>query len=157
LQRLEQGARRLTEAAKRNACDAYAEAEKTAGERWMGEVGPWSWVADPVPQGRYFEAVGIHSSKSDLADLADADFVPLAQGLLKIFSYLESQGLWSFNLALMGLPDAGEHFRCQVRLVPRTFFPPTGCSDVHFDVLENEPMILRSPEEVAKELEAYFG
>jgi hypothetical protein len=114
-------------------------------------------LTDPVPQGRYFELVGVHGSRSDVADLKDEDFGPLAHGLAKAFSYLVSQGFWSFNLALMGLPDEEGSFRCQARLVPRVFFPPAFCADIHFDVLECEPMAVQAPEDVAKELAAFFG
>ena len=157
LRRLDAGSRRLSEACGENAWDQYVAMERAAGERWVGPLGPWSWTTDPVPQGRYFEVLGIHESKADVADLADRDFVPLAQGLRRVFDYLQSQGFWSFNLALMGAPDAEAHFRCQVRLVPRAFFPPAECADIHFDVLESEPIALRAPEDAARELGAFFG
>jgi galactose-1-phosphate uridylyltransferase len=157
LRRLGAGSRRYTDETWKNVWDAVAAQERASGERWVGQTGPWAWFTDPVPQGRYFELVGAHGARSEVTDLVDEDFRTLSRGLVQAFRYLASQGFWSFNLALMGLPDARDHFRCQVRLVPRAFFPPAGCSDIHFDVLESEPMALRSPEEAAAELRAFFG
>jgi galactose-1-phosphate uridylyltransferase len=157
LRRLAEGSRRYTDATWKNAWDAVAATAKATGERWVGEKGPWSWVMDPVPQGRYFELVGIHGAKSEVAELTNEDFEPLAASLVQAFRCLASQGFWSFNAALLGLPDAKDHFRCQLRLVPRTFFPPAGCSDVHIDVIETESLALRAPEEVAEEVRAFFG
>lgn len=157
LRLLEAGSRRYTDATWKCAWDALVATARATGERWVGETGPWSWVTDPVPEGRYFELVGVHRQKSEVCELTSEDFAPLADGLLRAFRHLASQGLWSFNAALLGLPDAKDHFRCQLRLVPRAFFPPAGCADAHFDVIEGESMCLRSPEEAAKELGAFFG
>ncbi len=158
LARLADGSRRLASAAGRHPWDVIVEAERSDGSRWVGETGRWRWLADPAPQGRYFELVGVHDSACDLLELDERDFDGLVEGLLRTFRYMGRCGLWSFNLALMGLPpEASEHFRVQTRLVPRAFFPPAGCSDIHFDVIEHEPMVLRSPEQSAEELREFFG
>jgi galactose-1-phosphate uridylyltransferase len=156
LRRLAEGSARYRAETGKNAWMDLIQAEAAAGERWVGETPRWSWIMESVPQGRYFELLAVHESKSDVIDLRDEDFEPLCTGLLRAFSYMESNGLWSFNLALMGLPDASDRFRCQARLVPRAFFPPAACADVHFDVIEAEPMLLRRPETVAGELRAFF-
>ncbi|GAB4253799.1 hypothetical protein [Deferrisoma sp.] len=155
LRRLAEGATRIGAPPGTNPWHHLVSEERRAGARWLGEAGPWRLLVDPAPQGRYFEWVAVHASKADMADLEASDWGALVPGLLTLFGYLESQGLWSFNLAAMGLPDPS--FRCQVRLVPRAFLPPASCSDIHFDVLEQEPMILRSPEDVASELRPLFG
>ena len=158
LARLADGSRRLASSLTLHPWEAILEAERSDGGRWVGETDRWCWTTDPAPQGRYFELVGIHASACDLADLGERDFEGLVDGLLRTFRYLDRCGLWSFNLALMGLPaEASGHFRVQVRLVPRAFFPPAGCSDIHFDVIEHEPMVLRSPEQSAEELREFFG
>ncbi|MBI5445546.1 MAG: hypothetical protein HY900_30570 [Deltaproteobacteria bacterium] len=154
LRRLAEGSARYLAETGRNAWTELVARERRSGERWVGETAPWSWVAEAVPQGRYFELVGIHESRGDVADLRDEDFRPLTETLLRVFSYLDANGLWSFNLALMGIPDASRGFRCQVRLVPRTFFPPAQCADVAFEVIEAEPTALRAPGVVARELRA---
>lgn len=156
LRRLGEGSARYREETGRNAWLDLVARERGGGAFWVGATGPWSWMVDPAPQGRYFELLGVHDSCAEAIELDEKDFLPLATALLRAFTYLDSNGLWSFNLALMGLPGASERFRCQVRLVPRAFFPPAQCADVHFDVLENEAMVLRRPEDVAKELRAYF-
>ncbi len=158
LARLADGSRRLAREVDMHPWDAILEAERTDGSRWVGRTGPWQWFMDPAPQGRYFELVGVHARACDVADLEVDAYGALADGLVRTFRYLEGCGLWSFNLALMGLPaEAAGHFRVQVRLVPRAFFPPAGCSDIHFDVIEHEPMVLRSPEQSAEELRPFFA
>ena len=156
LRRLAEGADSLRVPPGDNPWEEVVRAEREAGKRWLGEHGPWRFFVDPAPQGRFFEWVGVHRAKSDLADLDAQDYDGLIGPLLTLFRYLASQGLWSFNLALMGLPEGDRRFRCQVRLVPRAVFPPAACSDIHFDVIEHEPMVLRAPEEVAEELRAAF-
>ncbi len=156
LARLAEGSRRMAGAGGPHPWEEIVDAERELGERWVGVLGRWSWMCDPAPQGRFFELVGVHERCWDLLDLEDEDLSALAQGLCRVMSYLESQGLWSFNLALMGLPRAGGFFRCQARIVPRAFFPPAECSDIHFDVIEHEAMVLRSPEHAAREARAFF-
>jgi UDPglucose--hexose-1-phosphate uridylyltransferase len=157
LRKLYEGSRRYRTEAGKNPWDELVLQERDSKERWVGAAPPWSWVLDPAPHGRTFELVAVHASKADVTELRDEDFTPLSSSLVQAFAYLASNGFWSFNLAVMGMPDAEDCFRCQVRLVPRAFLPPVGCADVHFDVIEAEPMVLQSPEEVAKELRALFS
>ncbi len=157
LARLAEGSRAHAADTGRNPWDDLVREEQKTGERWVGSTGPWSWVIDPVPRGRYFELIGVHDRAGDILDLDEKDLSGLVEGLVRAFSLVSDHGLWSFNLALMGLPDAADHFRCQVRLVPRAFLPPTDCADIHFDVIENEAMVLRPPEQVAEEARKLFA
>ena len=99
--------------------ESYLQAERSIGERYLGDTGRVEWLVSFAPIGpaelRAF--VGAVSSPAEL----DEDLITeLAHGLaLALRTYAEI-GFESFNLAMYGAPPATEGYRLNLRIACRS-------------------------------------
>ncbi|MEZ7171632.1 hypothetical protein [Sporosarcina sp. OR05] len=134
---------------------ALAEKEQSLGERWIGETGTIRWVHAYAPKS-HMDFIGMTKAAS-LQHLTDEDYENLADGLLRFFTYFTAVGIGSFNLALCIPIQASEAETVHLRLLPRMTVGMLESSDCNvFNYLHAEPLSLKVPEQVTKEVQRFF-
>jgi UDPglucose--hexose-1-phosphate uridylyltransferase len=130
--------------------DAYLDAERRNGERYLGDTGRIHWIASfaPIAPAELRAFVPGISSPAELAgELIDE----LAHGLeLALGAYAE-MGFESFNCAIYGAPPDTEGYPLNLRLACRSNLKPCYRSDSTFlERLHWEGAVDLAPESVAR-------
>ena len=132
--------------------------EREQEERFVASTGGIDWVAGFSPKGMAGEVSFYLPDRHSIFDLSDADFEACADGLSRVFRYLEQNRSSSFNLALYATFRQDQVFCVQGKIVPRFLLPPLGTSDVnYFEKLHDEIICIVIPEEMAREMRPYFA
>jgi UDPglucose--hexose-1-phosphate uridylyltransferase len=137
--------------------DAYLDAERRSGERYLANTGRVEWIASFAPVApaelRAF-AVGISSP----AELDDDLIGELARGLALALGGYAEMGFQSFNCAIYGAPPATEGYPLNLRLACRSNLRPFYRSDSTFlERLHWEGAVDLAPETVAQRIGGRFG
>ncbi|MGC9434467.1 MAG: galactose-1-phosphate uridylyltransferase [Methanomicrobiales archaeon] len=128
--------------------------EEQGGPRFLFDDGI-SWTAAPVPLGEA-EIRGV-LPVSDIGDL-DSWIMPLAGGLSRVLSFYHLRGTRAFNMALyLAKPGLAPGFRVICSVIAR--INPTGSclgDSAFMERLHLEPVVLTTPEDLAREFRAWF-
>ena len=83
----------------------------------------------------------------------------LVSGLLNVFRYYESTGVYSFNASLFFGPMDQQSFPCHFRITPRTFLNTRDFApDMNFfQTVLAEPICVELPEELCREVKPFFS
>jgi len=130
--------------------------EEKKGERFIGKLGCFSWIADFAPI-KNNQVSGIIEKKiSSITELSKRELKDLCLGLEKIFKGLHSIGVKALNFSVFSGPigeDISDYFLLNLKIISR---PPTSkfyVSDIGFmELIHSEPVIESLPEDVAKNL-----
>ena len=136
--------------------DAYLDAERRSGERYLGDTGRIQWIASFAPiapaELRAFIA-GISSP----AELDDGLIGELAHGLVLALGAYGEMGFSSFNCAIYGAPPATEGYPLNLRLACRSSLKPFYRSDSTFlERLHWEGAVDIAPETLAQRIGERF-
>jgi galactose-1-phosphate uridylyltransferase len=136
---------------------AYLDAERRAGERYLGNTGRVQWLASfaPIAPGelRAF-AAGVSSPEQ-----LDDDLIgELAHGLVLALGGYAEMGFESFNFAIYGAPPSVAGYPLNLRLACRSNLRPFYRSDSTFlERLHWEGAVDLAPETVARHLGERFA
>jgi UDPglucose--hexose-1-phosphate uridylyltransferase len=136
--------------------DAYLDAERRAGERYLGNTGRIQWLASFAPiapaELRAFAAGACSPAELDGDLIAE-----LAHGLLLALGGYAEMGFESFNAAIYGAPPGTEGYPLNVRVACRSNLKPFYRSDSTFlERLHWEAAVDVAPEDVARQLADRF-
>ncbi|MFS0574660.1 hypothetical protein AB1K83_03445 [Sporosarcina sp. 179-K 3D1 HS] len=132
------------------------EEEQKRDERFIGKVGSISWVHAYAPKS-HVDFIGVFDAAS-IKDLTEEAWKDLAESVTRFFKYYGEVGLASFNLGLFIPMTDGGNERVHVRMIPRMTTGMLETSDMNvFNYLHQEPLCLKVPEEVTKDVKAYFN
>ncbi|WP_318614424.1 hypothetical protein [Sporosarcina sp. YIM B06819] len=135
---------------------ALVEQERELDERFIGTAGTIDWLHAFAPKS-HTDFIGVFNAAS-LDELTDDNWQDLADSLTRFFRYFNSIGIASFNLGLFIPVSPNGAERVHVRLVPRLTIGALQTSDMNvFNFLHNEPLCLKVPEQIAKEVVPFFG
>jgi len=132
--------------------------EQMEGKRYIGRTGSSHWITSFVSLGILGEIMCIFPDVFALDDFTDVHINELVSGLLRIFKYYQSTGIFSFNASLFFGPDSQRYFSCHFRIIPRTFlnmrdFAP----DLNFfQALLSEPVSVILPERLCEDVRGFF-
>lgn len=130
------------------------ETEKKDGTRWIGEQGNIAWMHAYAPKA-HNDFLAVFTDKILIQDINETDWENFAQGLQAIFSTISEQGLSSFNMALH---FSNEDEPIHARLVPRLTLGGLDTSDMNFfQILHEEPLTYKIPEDIAKKARVHFS
>ena len=139
-----------------NYYDSLIETERKIDERFIATVGSIDWVHAFAPKS-HTDFIGV-LDVSSLDELNDNNWQDLAESLTHFFRYFESIGIASFNLGLFIPVSKNSSERVHVRIVPRLTMGALQTSDMNvFNFLHGEPLCLKVPEEITKEVAVYFN
>ena len=136
--------------------DAYLEAERKGGERFLGCTGRVVWLVSFAPIAPA-ELRAFVSGVSSPAQLDDDLTAELAQGLTRAVNAYAELGYESFNLALYGAPPGTEGYPLNLRIACRSNVKPLYRSDSTFlERLHWEGAVDLAPEDVADRIRSRF-
>lgn len=127
-------------------------------DRYIGQTGNAHWLASFVCFGRLGDILCVFPDVFSIDDFNENHINNLVPGLLKVFRYYESAGVYSFNMSLLFGPKGQQSFRSHLRMAPRTFLNMRDfASDMaFFQTMLAEPVCLKLPEELCLEAKKYF-
>lgn len=130
--------------------------EKRRGERFIGEIGSFSWIADFAPF-KNDQVSGIIKEKiSSFDNLKRKHLKDLSLSLETIFKKLYEKGVRAINFSIFSGPlkeDISNYFLINMKIVSRPMTSKFYVSDIGFmELIHSEPVIETLPEEVAKNL-----
>ncbi len=132
--------------------------EKDAQERFITNTGAISWLASFAPKSMAGEIDFYFHEKTSFFDLTEANLDEMLAGLAKVFGYLYANNFISFNLSLYAPMLSNRYLWVQGKITPRFELNPLGTSDLnYFEKLHNEIICPVVPEDLCKEIRAYFA
>ena len=146
---------------KRNGASYWGELirdEKKQEKRYIGEIGQTAWLASFVPRSFQMDVRAVFQQKNTIMSLSDNDLRDLSEGLTRVFTYMDNQNYYSFNLFLYSGLQGDDSFWTQARVIQRGPLPFVEISDVaNATLLGDTYMAIRSPEYIAEGLRPYFS
>jgi galactose-1-phosphate uridylyltransferase len=136
---------------------AYLDAERDAGERYLGTSGRVHWLASfaPLAPG---ELRALMFDIASPAELDDGLVRELGRGIATALNLYAELGFESFNLALYGAPPGSDGYALNLRMACRSNLKYLYRSDsTYFERLHWEAAVDISPEELAKHAGERFG
>ncbi len=135
----------------------YIQAERQAGERWLGRLGPAAWLTPFAPRA-IFDVMALIPGDKGLLDLKPAQIAKLAEGISRVLGFFEAEGVGAFNMALHTQLKPGAGLPCMLRLVSRVDIPPMGVDEInYFEKLHDEMITFLPPEELAQRLRPHWA
>ena len=135
----------------------YLETEREAKKRFIADIGPTSWTLGFAPYSILPDLWCIFPGHSSLLEIGEEDLTPFLRGLEGAIRYFDSEGLFSFNMAIFSGRES-EHFRLNARVSPRLLLREIGNSDhTYLQFLHREHMCFRAPESVREKVLETFG
>jgi len=127
-------------------------------ERYAGNQGDIHFLMAFSPGGILGEVVILFSQRVVLKDVTLDDWRAFSEGLVRVFRFLKTKNIDSFNLSIFSGKAEGVQSRVYARLVPRILIPPWNTSDInYFEKLHEEVICVVSPEELCGELKPFFS
>lgn len=134
----------------------YLAAERRAGARWLGRLGPAGWTAAFAPRAIY-DLMALVPGDKGLLDLSPKQALALGQGMTRVLTYFQQKGVAAFNLGLHTQLVPGTGLPFMLRLVSRVEIPPMGVDEInYFEKLHDEMLTFLQPEMVAEELKDFW-
>ena len=132
--------------------------EKKNGTRYIGETGRTFWLASFVPRSYLMDVRAVFQRKNTIVSLSGKDIQDFSEGLTRVFTYMDQQNYYSFNLFLYSGLKGDDSFWTQARIIQRGPLPFLEISDVgNATLLGDTRMAIRSPEQVSEGLRPYFS
>ena len=134
----------------------YIEHERTAGERYIGELNSTFWMMNFVPLGFLPDVRCVFGNHSSLTQIGDTELMSFLKGLSKILAYFSRQKVLSFNVSILSARE-NPYFRVNARICPRLLPRAIGNSDMaYLQTLHKEPFSVWRPESVCEDVKAAF-
>jgi galactose-1-phosphate uridylyltransferase len=132
--------------------------EMKRGERYIGQTTHAHWLTSFVCFGRLGDILCVFPDVFSIDDFNESHISSLISGLLKVFRYYQSTGIYSFNASLIFGPEGQQSFPCHFRIVPRSFLNMRDyASDMaFFQITLAEPVCMKLPEQICREVREYF-
>jgi galactose-1-phosphate uridylyltransferase len=141
-----------------NYWDDLVMAEKTNGDRFLGEIGRSTWLTVFAPLGAVGDVVAVVDNVRSTLELDDRDLDDLAVGLTKLMTAYDRMGIYNFNMSFFAGSLNDDHARFHLIFSPRIYFNPAiGTPDVAaLGRLFGESVCMGFPEEINGLLKVEF-
>jgi len=127
----------------------YLNCEKEDGSRFVGQTGPWHWMAAYAPEG-FFEIWGIFPGVTSIAKLKESDWQALAQGVCHTQKFFRSLNRNGYNLGLLTIENERSQLELRITLMVRSNHAPWVRNDhTGFEVMLGDMATFTAPEETA--------
>jgi galactose-1-phosphate uridylyltransferase len=129
--------------------DDYLRHEQEDGSRYLGNTGPWQWMAAFAPEG-FYEIWGILPGYTSLQDLDEEDWENLALGVIQIQKFYRSLCRNGYNFGLILLEDDNDCLEMRAVILARSNFAPWVRNDhTGYEVMLGDMATFVQPEETA--------
>ncbi|HEY6409032.1 MAG TPA: hypothetical protein VIY29_16345, partial [Ktedonobacteraceae bacterium] len=132
--------------------------EERLGERWVGRGAQSAWLASFVSQSLLADTLVLFPEHQTILDLSDEALDEFCRGLGQALQHLESQGVYSFNLAWFSGVVGSQEMCLHARLSPRLYLTPSlwGTDTTALQHLYQEHFMVQTPEAAASALRQAF-
>ena len=157
-QKLLDGSKRYLKRKGINYWEDLIQEEQKLGKRYIGQIGQTTWLASFVPRSFQMDVRAVFRQKNTIPSLLESDLRDLAEGLTRVFKYMDEQNYYSFNLFLYSGLEGDDSFWTQARIIQRGPLPFVEISDgANATLLGDTRIAMRSPEYIAEGLRPYFS
>ncbi len=128
--------------------------EQRLGERFVAQGKHSAWLTSFISKSLLSDTLVVFPERHTLLDLSDEALDEFCQGLTQTLQLLESQGVYSFNLAWFSSPAGRKDMWLHARLSPRLYLTPRlwGVDTTTLQHLYQEHFMARTPEAWARDL-----
>lgn len=128
----------------------YAKYEQEDGRRYIGNTGPWQWMAAFAPEG-FFEIWGILPGCTSIESLDDEEWKSLARGVIKTQKFYRSLCRNGYNFGLVLVEDGNHCLEMRAVILARSNFAPWVRNDhTGYEVMLGDMATFVQPEETAR-------
>ena len=129
--------------------------EQRLGERFIAQGAHSAWLGSFVSQSLLADTLILFPERYTLADLTEEALDEFCRGLRQALQHLESQGVYSFNLAWFSGVAGREEMWLHARLSPRLYLTPRlwGTDTTALQHLYQEHFMVQTPEASARGLQ----
>jgi galactose-1-phosphate uridylyltransferase len=129
--------------------------EQRLGERFITQGAQSAWLTSFVSQSLLSDILILFPQRYTLADLTEEALGEFCRGLRQALQHLESQGVYSFNLAWFSGVAGREEMWLHARLSPRLYLTPRlwGTDTTALQHLYQEHFMVQTPEASARGLQ----
>ncbi len=143
-------------AAERGMFGDYAAHEINAGDRYIGNTGPWIWLAAFAPEG-FFEIWAVYPGKTSVMALDKSEWRHLSIGMIRIQKLYRSLYRNGYNFGLLSVETPKSALELRAVMVVRSNFGPWVRSDhTGFEVMLGDMATFTAPEETAGLARAFW-
>jgi UDPglucose--hexose-1-phosphate uridylyltransferase len=134
----------------------YLAHEKQDGSRYIGNTGPWEWIAAFAPEG-FYEIWGILPRTTSPSQITDADWSHLAQGVINAQKFYRSLCRNGYNLGILFVEDGNDFLELRIVILARSNYAPWVRNDhTGFEVMLGDMATFTSPEDTAENARAFW-
>ncbi|HOP46691.1 MAG TPA: galactose-1-phosphate uridylyltransferase [Desulfobacteraceae bacterium] len=129
---------------------SYLEHERQDKTRFIGNTGPWEWVASFAPEG-FYEIWGILPGITSFQQLTGEDWLNLSRGVLNTQRFYRSLNRNSYNLGILSYETEESALEMRVILLARSNYAPWTRNDhTGFEIALGDMTTFVAPEETAE-------
>jgi galactose-1-phosphate uridylyltransferase len=134
----------------------YLDQEIRLGERVIGNIGPWTWLAAYAPEG-FFEIWAVYRGQTTMLTLSDGDWQDLAAGLIRVQRLYRSLNRNGYNFGLLSVETPQSHLELRAVMMVRANYAPWTRSDhTGFEVMLGDMATFNAPEDTARLARAFW-
>jgi UDPglucose--hexose-1-phosphate uridylyltransferase len=149
-------ARNYRQAAQRGLMGDYVAQEVAARERYIGNTGPWVWLAAFAPEG-FFEIWAVYPGQTSLILLDENAWGHLATGMIRVQELYRSLNRNGYNFGLLAVETPQSALELRAVMVVRSNYAPWTRSDhTGFEVMLGDMATFTAPEETARLARAFW-
>jgi len=144
------------QACRRGLFSDYAAHEVRLRERYIGNTGPWVWMAAFAPEG-FFEIWAVYPGTTSLLVLDESDWHHLAVGMIRVQRLYRSLNRNGYNFGLLAVETPQSALELRAVMVVRSNYAPWTRSDhTGFEVMLGDMATFTAPEETARLARAFW-
>jgi UDPglucose--hexose-1-phosphate uridylyltransferase len=124
--------------------------EQEDGRRYIGNTGPWQWMAAFAPEG-FYEVWGILPGCTSFQGLREEDWENLALGVIRAQKFYRSLCRNGYNFGLLLIEDGNDCLEMRAVILARSNFAPWVRNDhTGYEVMLGDMATFVQPEETAR-------
>jgi len=128
----------------------YAKHEIREEKRYIGNTGPWEWMAAFAPEG-FFELWGIFPGVTSVRELAYENWKHLACGVLNAQRFYRSLNRNGYNLGILSIENEASMVELRVVMLVRSNYAPWTRNDrTGFELMLGDMATFLAPEKTAE-------
>lgn len=121
-----------------------------AHERYIGNSGPWTWLAAYAPEG-FYEIWAVYPGKNSLLSLNKSEWFHLAVGIIRIQKFYRSLHRNGYNFGLLSVETPQSALGLRAVMMVRSNYAPWVRSDhTGFETMLGDMATFSAPEETAR-------
>jgi len=127
----------------------YLQHEQEDGNRYIGNTGPWHWMAAFAPEG-FYEIWGVLPGCTSFLELGEDDWLHLAMGMIRTQKFYRSLCRNGYNFGLLVVEDGNDCLELRAVMLVRSNFAPWVRNDhTGYEIMLGDMATFVQPEETA--------